>query len=61
MSGTVGAGVGRVGCGGEIEETTYIVPFLALAVVESAGLSVAAPLAVVPVVPGGGSFGARGQ
>lgn len=36
-------------------------PFLALGVVESAGLAVAASLGVVPVVPGGGTVGARGQ
>lgn len=52
---------GGWGCGSKIEEITYIVPFLALGVVESAGLAVAASLGVVPVVPGGGRVGARGQ
>lgn len=52
---------GGWGCGGKIEEITYIVPFLALGVVESAGLAVAASLGVVPVVPRRGSVGARGQ
>lgn len=49
------------GGGGKIEKITYIVSLLALGVVESAGLAVAAPLAVLPVVPGGGGVGARGQ
>lgn len=52
---------GGWGCGGKIDEITYIVPFLALGVVESAGLAVAAPLGVVPVVPRRGTVGARGQ
>lgn len=56
--GGVGRGVG-VGGGSKVEEITYIVSFLALAVVESAGLAVAASLGVVPVVPGGGAGGAR--
>lgn len=50
-----------MGCESKIEEITYIVPFLALGVVESAGLAVAASLGVVPVVPRSGSVGARGQ
>lgn len=49
------------GLGGKIEKITYIVSLLALGVVESAGLAVAAPLAVLPVVPRGGGVGARGQ
>lgn len=44
-----------------MEEITYIVPLLALRVVESAGLAVAASLGVVPVVPCGGTVVARGQ
>lgn len=54
-----GRGVG--GCGSKIEEITYIVPFLAPGVVESAGFAVVASLGVVPVVPGSGTVGARGQ
>lgn len=59
----VGGGVGgRVwGCGSKIEEITYIVHFVALAVVGSAGPAVAAPLGVVPVVPHCGGVGAGGQ
>lgn len=49
------------GSGSKIEEITYIVPLLALGVVESAGLAVAAALGVVPVVPGGWTVGAQGQ
>ena len=37
------------------------VPLVALGVVESAGLAVAASLGVVPVVPRRWSVGARGQ
>lgn len=51
-------GGGGWGCGSKIEEITYIVPFLALAVVESAGLAVAASLGVVPIVPCCGGVGA---
>lgn len=47
--------------GGKIEKITYIVSLLAIGVVESAGLAVAAPLAVLPVVPRGGGVAARGQ
>lgn len=47
-------------CGNKIEEITYIVPFLAIGVVESAGLAIAASLGVVPVVPSGGTLGGRG-
>lgn len=47
--------------GGKIEGTTYIVTLLALSVIEFSGLAVAAPLGVIPVVPGGGSVGGRGQ
>lgn len=54
-------GDGGGGCGSRIEEITYIVPFLALGVVESAGFAVAASLGGVPVVPRGGTVGARGQ
>lgn len=49
------------GCGGKIEEITYIVPSFALGVVESAGLAVAASLGVVPVVPRRRGVGAGGQ
>lgn len=55
---TVGVWGGR---GGKIEEITYIVPFLALGVVESVALAVAASRRVVPIVPRCGSVGARGQ
>jgi len=54
-----------VGCGegggSKIEEITYIIPFLAFGVVESASLAVAALLGVVPVVPRGRMVGTRGQ
>lgn len=54
-------GGGGRGYGGKIDEITYIVPFLALGMVESARLAVAAALGVVPVVPRRGTAGARGQ
>lgn len=46
-------------CGNKMKEITYIVPFLAIGEVESAGLAVAASLGVVPVVPSGGTLGGR--
>lgn len=49
---------------GDVEakiEITYIVPFLALGVVESAGFAVVASLGMVPVVPRSGTVGAWGQ
>ena len=58
---TVGVDGGGWGFGSRIEEITYIVPFLALGVVESAGLAVAASLGVVPIVPRGRTLGARGE
>lgn len=47
-------------CGTSIKWYSLIVPFLAIGVVESAGLAVAASLGVVPVVPSGGTLGGRG-
>lgn len=68
LAGTVGGATGgwgwalaRGGCGGKVEELTYIVSSLALGVlVQAARLAVAAPLVVLAVVPRSGSVGARG-
>lgn len=49
------------GCGSKIEEITYIVPFLALGVVESAGFAIVAALGMVPVVPCSRTVGAWGK
>lgn len=53
--------MGSGGCGGKIEEITYIVPSFAPGVVESAGFAVAASLGVVPVVPRRRGVAAGGQ
>lgn len=45
--------MGGGGYGGKIEETTYIVAFLALGVDEFAGLAVVVSLGVFSVVPRG--------
>lgn len=52
---------GEGGVWGKIEETTYIMTLLALSLIEFSSLAIMVSLGVIPVVPGGGSIGGRGE